>query len=112
VPRHSDEKPPVVTVIGRPPVLRVGHQRIEVLLYGLQVEFIEFLGIVELLAHGIAQVRVLMKNLKVQLVRPPVPVRRATAGYGFSGSTRYRALAVFTHDVSSVFRFGYMLVTI
>ena len=27
VPRHPDEEPPVVTVIGRPPVLRVGHQR-------------------------------------------------------------------------------------
>jgi hypothetical protein len=81
VPRHPDEEPPVVTVIGRPPVLGVGHQRIEVFLQGRQVEFLEFLGVVERLAHGIA-LGVLMKNLEVQLVRPPVPVRRAAAGSG------------------------------
>ncbi len=101
VPGHPDEEPPVVTVIGRPPVLRVGHQRIEVLLQGLQVEFLEFLSVVELLAHRIAHVRVLMKNLEVQLVRPPVPVRCATAGSGFVSFARYRALAIFIHKVSS-----------
>jgi len=73
VPRHPNEQRPVVTEIGRPPVLRVGHQRIEVLLQGLQVEFLEFLNVVELLAHRIAHGSVLMKNLEVQLVRPPVP---------------------------------------
>ena len=101
VPRHPDEEPPVVTEIGRPPVLRVGHQRIEVLLQGLQVEFFEFLSVVELLAHRIAHGRVLVKNLQVQLVRPPVPVRRASAGSGFVCSARYRALAIFIHNVSS-----------
>ena len=65
VPRHSDEEPPVMTPVGRPPVLRVGHQRIEVLLHGRQVEFLEFLGVVERLAHRIALMRVLMKNLEV-----------------------------------------------
>ena len=44
---------------------------------------------------------VLMKNLEVQLVRPPVPVRRATTGNGFACPARYRALAVFTHNVYS-----------
>jgi hypothetical protein len=39
----------------------------------------------------------LMQNLEVQLVRPPVPVRRATAGYLFAGFARYRAIAVLTH---------------
>ena len=102
VPRHPDEEPPVVTEIGRPPVLRVGHQRIEVLLQGLQVEFFEFLSVVELLAHRIAHGRVLVKNLQVQLVRPPVPVRRASAGSGFVSSARYRALAIFIHKVSSI----------
>ena len=101
VPRHPDEERPVVTPIGRPPVLRVGHQRIEVLLQGRQVEFLEFLGVVERLAHRIALVRVLMKNLEVQLVRPPVPVRRAAAGNGFAHPARYRALAFFSHIISS-----------
>ena len=99
VPRHPDEEPAVVTVVGRPPVLRVGHQRVEVLLQGRQVELLEFLSVVELLAHGIGQGGVLVEDLQVQLVRPPVPVRRASAGRGFV--TRYRALAIFTHDVCS-----------
>ncbi len=90
-----------MAVIRWPPVLRVGHQRIEVLLQGLEVEFLELLGVVERLAHGIAHVRVLMKNLEVQLVRPPVPVRRASAGCLFICSARYRALAVVSHKVSS-----------
>ena len=98
VPRHPDEEPPVVTPVGRPPVLRVGHQRIEVLLQGRQVEFLELLSVVERLAHRIAQVGVLMKNLEVQLIRPPVPIRRAAAGNGFACPARYRAFAVFSHN--------------
>ena len=53
VPRHADHERPVVTVVGRPPVLRVGHQRIEVLFHGTQVEALELLGVVEVLAHRI-----------------------------------------------------------
>src|SRR6185369_9058295 len=71
--------------------------RIEVLLQCLQVDFFEFLSVVELLAHRIAQGRILMKNLEVQLVRPPVLVRRTSAGRGFVSSARYRTLAVFIH---------------
>ena len=78
VPRHPDEERPVVAEVGRPPVLRVGHQRVEVLLQGLEVELLELLGVVELLAHGIGQGGVLVEDLEVQLVRPPVPVRPAS----------------------------------
>jgi len=38
-----------------------------------------------------------MKNPEVQLVRPPVLVRRANGGSGFVGSARYRTLAIFIH---------------
>ncbi len=75
VPRHPDEQPPVVAEVGRPPLLRVGHQRVEVLPHGLQVELLELLGVVELLAHRIGQGGVLVENPEVQLVRPPVPIR-------------------------------------
>ena len=47
----------------------------EVLDHGIQVEALEFLGVVERLAHRIGQGGVLVENLKVQLVRPPVAVR-------------------------------------
>ena len=77
VPRHPDEQRPVVAKVGRPPVLRVRHQGMKVLDHGIQVEALEFLGIVERLAHRIGKVRVLVENLQVQLVRPPVTVRAA-----------------------------------
>src|SRR5579862_6220726 len=75
-----------MTKVGRPPVLRVRHQGMKVLGHGIQVETLEFFGVVELLAHRIRQVGVLVKNLQVQLVWPPVTV-------GVCGScTRERAL--------------------
>ncbi len=79
VPCHPDHESAVVAVVGRPPVLRVGHERVEVPFDGRQVERLELLGVVELLAHRIAQGRVLVENLQVQLVRPPVAVGRAAA---------------------------------
>ena len=36
-------------------------------------------GVGEALVHGVGQGRVLMEDLQIQLVRPPVAVRRATA---------------------------------
>ena len=87
VPRHPDEERPVVAVVGRPPVLRRRHHRLDVLLHGVEVEGLELLGVVELRAHGIAHGWVLVENAHVQLVRPPVAVRPA-------GSARDRALAL------------------
>jgi hypothetical protein len=75
VPRHADELRTVMAKVGRPPVLRVGHQLAQVILQRLVVELLEFLGVVERLAHRIGQGGVLVENLKVQLVRPPVSVR-------------------------------------
>jgi hypothetical protein len=40
VPGHADEEPAVVAVVGRPPVLRVGHQGVEVLLDRLEIELL------------------------------------------------------------------------
>ncbi len=74
VPRHADEQPPIVAKVGRPPPLRVRHQRMQILDYGVQVEAPELLGVVERLAHRIGQGGVPMENLQVQLVRPPVAV--------------------------------------
>ena len=77
VPRHADEQRAVVAEVGRPPRLRVRHQREEVLLERLVVELLELLGVVEVLAHRIGQGRVLMENRQVQLVRPPVSIGHA-----------------------------------
>src|SRR5215468_6364683 len=47
------------------------HQGMQVLDYRVEVEALEFLGIVECLAHRIGQGGVLMENLNIQLARPP-----------------------------------------
>src|SRR5437763_532958 len=45
VPGHADKERSVVSEVGRPPVLRGGHQSVDVVLYGRQVEILE-LGLV------------------------------------------------------------------
>src|SRR5580692_1043838 len=47
LPRHANEQPAVMPKIGRPPILRIRHQGIQVLDHGRQVEAVEFLGVVE-----------------------------------------------------------------
>ncbi len=74
VPRHADEQSTIVAEVGRPPRLRIRHQGMQVLDHGVQIEGLEFLGIVEILAHRIGQGGVAMQNLEVELVRPPVSV--------------------------------------
>ena len=74
MPRHADEERPIVAVVRRPPLLRVRHQGMEILDHGIQVEALELLGVIERLAHGIGQGRVLVQDLQVQLIGPPVCV--------------------------------------
>ena len=91
VPCHPDEQRPVMAKVGRPPLLRVRHQGMQVLDHGIQVEALEFLGVVERLAHRIGQGGVLVEDLKVQLVRPPVTVRVCAV------AARKRALGCLIH---------------
>jgi hypothetical protein len=94
VPSHPNEQRPVVAKVGRPPILRVHHQGMQIPDHAVQVEALEFLGVVECLAHRIGQGGVLVENLKVQLVRPPVTVRVCVR------PARERALAVIRHVLS------------
>ena len=88
VPCHADEQAAVVTEVGWPPVLRVGHQRTQVLDHRIEIKALEFLRIVERLAHRVGQGRMLVESLKVQLVRPPVTIRPA-----YTSRVHDRALA-------------------
>ena len=92
VPRHPNEERPVMAVVGRPPVLRRRHHRFDVLLQGIQVEFLELLGVVELLAHGVGQGRVLVEDLQVQLIRPPVSIRPGPSRRVSLSPVHHRAL--------------------
>ena len=102
VPRHPDEEPTVVAEVRRPPVLRRRHHRRDVLLQRREIDALELVGVVELRAHRIACRVLRMEGVQVQLIRPPVAVRSATAR-----GCRERALSFATHvDVTSVFRRG------
>jgi hypothetical protein len=78
VPGHADEEGSVMPVIGRPPGLAVGHQRMKVALHRLIVERLEFRGIIEILAHRVGRAdALLMEDVQRKLVRPPIPVGAA-----------------------------------
>ena len=82
VPCHADEEGAVVAVVRGPPALRVGHQGVEVLDDGVEVERLELCRIVEVLAHGIGQLGVLVQDGEVEAVGPPVLVARNLARVG------------------------------
>jgi len=75
VPRHANEQPAVVAIVGRPPILALGHQGGEIGFHRVEVELLEGLGIVEVFAERVFARRVLVQHAQVQLVRPPVAVR-------------------------------------
>ncbi len=107
VPGHADEQAAVVAPVGGPPLLRVGHQRGQVFLHRGQIKLLEFFGVVEIRAHRVGGWRVLVQDVQVQLVGPPVAVRCASAGSGSAGFARYRAFAFFAHFCSP-FSFGFV----
>ena len=80
VPGHANHQRPVVTEVCWPPGLRVGHHRRDVLLQSLVVDALELLRVVELLAHRVGAGGMLVQEIDVQRVRPPVLVRLAAAG--------------------------------
>src|SRR4051812_8503763 len=68
-----------MTKVGRPPILRIGHQGMQILDDGVQVEGLERLGIVEPVVHRVGPRRMLAECAKVQLLWPPVTVAPARA---------------------------------
>ena len=88
VPRHPDDERAVVAEVGRPPVLRGRQHLRDVLLHGREVEGLERLGVVELLAEGVGHGGVLGEDLQVELVRPPVTVGVTHGGVREAASAR------------------------
>ena len=54
VPGHANHQPAIMAPVSGPPVLRIGHQRFEILDYGLQVQRPELPGVVKRLSQRIA----------------------------------------------------------
>ena len=81
VPGHANEERSVVAVVGRPPVLRRGHQREEVGLDRLEVETVELAGVVEIGAHRVGERRRPVKRREVQQLGEPIDVDSRPQGY-------------------------------
>ena len=79
VPCHTNEKRAIVTIVRRPPVLRIRHQRMQVSLDRVNVELLELFGIVKVWPKRVRIDGVLVQQLEVQLVRPPFVQRPRTA---------------------------------
>ncbi len=92
VPGHADEEGAIMAVVGGPPVLRRGHQVVDVLLDGRQIQRFEFLGVVEVFTHRIGQRRVLTQNIQFQLIGPPIAVSGAAPGGFVHSAARERTL--------------------
>ena len=69
-----------MAVVSRPPILRLRHQGVDVFGQGIEIERLELLGVVEVRPEGIRLERVLTKDAEVQLIRPPMLVRRDSNG--------------------------------
>ena len=77
VPGHPNEEGAVVAEVGGPPILRVGHQGIDVAGQCVDVEGLDHRPVVVAGVHRVDDVRVLLQNLEVDSVRPPVAVATA-----------------------------------
>ena len=71
VPGHADEEWAVVAVIGGPPGLRISHEGVEVLDDGIEVEGLEFFGVVEGGSERVGKSGVLVEDGEVEAVGPP-----------------------------------------
>ena len=55
VPGHADKEAAVMAEIGRPPVLRIGHHLVQVGDHRIEIEGVEFGGVVEIATVGIGR---------------------------------------------------------
>ena len=90
-----------MTIVARPPLPGICHECIKVVLERLQIELFKFLRIVELFSHRVAQGRMLMEHLEVELIRPPVTIGGPFSSFRDMRLTRNRTFTVVTHGFSS-----------
>ena len=101
VPGHADHERPVVAIIGRPPLLAVGHQGGEIGLQRVIIERLEGFGIIEIFAHRVGRDAMLMQHVDRQAVWPPILVGTAEQGARLGALHRAAAFASNRVHVSS-----------
>ena len=90
VPGQSDHQAAVMAVVGRPPVLAVCHQRLEVLLERLDVEFLDLIAVIEGAPQRVGLGVMLVQDVEIQRVGPPGHHRVSQLG---GAAVQHRALA-------------------
>lgn len=78
VPSHTDHQATVVTPVGRPPVLTVGHQCGQVALKRIDIQRLQRFAVVEGFVQWISLAVVLMQDVEVERIGPPGHHRVAT----------------------------------
>jgi hypothetical protein len=77
VPGHADHQAAVVAPVRWPPVLAVGHQGLEVILQRFDVKLLDLFAVVEVRPQRIGLAVVLVQDVEVQGLGPPIHVRHA-----------------------------------
>ena len=72
MPCHTDKESTVVTPIRWPPILRLCHQVGEVFLEGWDIKLLQLFVIIEISAKWIRLGVMLMENVEIESVRPPI----------------------------------------
>ncbi len=101
MPRHADEERAVMAIVRRPPRLRIGHQRVQISDDGVEIERLEFLGIVEFGTHRVRLRRMLVQHTEMKLVRPPIAVRHAPNLGAVGAFVRHGARGFGVHRLSN-----------
>src|SRR5690554_216272 len=89
VPGHTNHQAAIVAPVCRPPVLAIGHQCVQVFLDGFEIELFDFFTVIEVFTQRIGFTVMLMQDVKVQRLRPPI---HDIAVFGGVGTMHYRTL--------------------
>ena len=80
VPRNAGKHADIAAPIGGPPILAFGHQRAEIVFNRLNVELFDFFGVIEIFAERINLGVMLVQDVKIQRIGPPIGHRGAQGG--------------------------------
>ena len=92
MPGHADHQTPVMSPIGRPPVLAVGHECGQVFLERGHIQLFDFFAVIEICPHGVGFGVMLVQDVQVQCFWPPSHSGVGRAGVGV-GTVHDGALA-------------------
>ncbi len=80
VPRHAHHQAHIVTPVGRPPRLAIGHQGVQIFFQGGNIELFQLFSIIERGPHGIGLGVVLVQDVQIERLGPPIGIGHSALG--------------------------------